>query len=85
MSELVQLAPPRRTVSLTIDGQHVEVPEGTTIYDACRQGGKTLPTLCYLETLHPVNACRVCMVEVEGSRVLVPSCSWSCSTSSPRR
>jgi predicted molibdopterin-dependent oxidoreductase YjgC len=62
-------------VSLTIDGETVQVPEGTTIYEACRQRGNTLPTLCYLDTLHPVNVCRVCVVEVEGSRVLVPSCS----------
>ena len=75
MSAFVQLSPPRRTVALTIDGKNVTVSEGTTIYDACRMHGTTIPTLCYLETLHPVNVCRVCVVEVEGSRVLVPSCS----------
>ena len=53
----------------------MQVPEGTTILEACRAQGKEIPTLCYLETLHPVNVCRVCVVEVEGSRVLVPSCS----------
>ena len=75
MTPLVQLEPLRRTVELKIDGASVQVPENTTIYDACRQVGKGIPTLCYLETLHPVNVCRVCVVEVEGSRVLVPSCS----------
>jgi predicted molibdopterin-dependent oxidoreductase YjgC len=75
MTAFVQLTPPRRMVELTIDGEKVQAPEGTTIYEACHQRGHTLPTLCYLETLHPVNACRVCVVEVEGSRVLVPSCS----------
>jgi len=75
MSQFVQLSPPPRAVELTIDGTAVKVPEGTTIYDACRQQGTTIPTLCYIETLHPVNVCRVCVVEVEGSRVLVPSCS----------
>ncbi len=75
MSTFVQMSPPIRTVELTIDGAKVQVPEGTTIYDACRKQGNTIPTLCYLETLHPVNVCRVCVVEVEGSRVLVPSCS----------
>src|SRR5579862_2395677 len=65
----------RRTVTLTIDGQSVTVPEGTTILDAAATIGERLPTLCYLETLHPVNACRVCVVEVENSRVLVPACS----------
>ena len=72
---LVQLRPPRRTVELKIDGETVQVPEGTTILEACRTRQKEIPTLCYLETLHPVNVCRVCVVEVEGSRVLVPSCS----------
>ena len=51
------------------------MPEGATLLDACRAKGIETPTLCYLETLTPVNACRVCVVEVEGSRTLVPSCS----------
>ena len=72
---LVQLRPPKRTVELKIDGETVQVPEGTTVLEACQQQGKEVPTLCYLETLHPVNVCRACVVEVEGSRVLVPSCS----------
>jgi predicted molibdopterin-dependent oxidoreductase YjgC len=75
MTPLVQLEPLRRTVELKIDDETVQVPEGTTIYEACRQRDQEIPTLCYLETLHPVNVCRVCVVEVEGSRVLVPSCS----------
>ena len=62
-------------VELKVDGTPVTVPEGATILDACRKVGREIPTLCYLETLHPVNACRVCVVELEGSRVLVPSCS----------
>jgi predicted molibdopterin-dependent oxidoreductase YjgC len=64
-----------RTVTLSVDGESVTVPEGSTILDACRALKRETPTLCYLETLHPVNACRVCVVELEGSRVLVPSCS----------
>jgi predicted molibdopterin-dependent oxidoreductase YjgC len=72
---LVQLTPPRRSVELQIDGDTVSANEGTTILEACQKRGKDIPTLCYLETLHPVNACRVCVVEVENSRVLVPSCS----------
>ena len=75
MSALVQIGSPKRPVELTIDGEMVTVPEGTSIHDACLARGKPIPTLCYLETLHPVNACRVCVVEVEGSRALVPSCS----------
>jgi predicted molibdopterin-dependent oxidoreductase YjgC len=65
----------RRTVELEIDGEQVRVPEGSTILDACKARGDDIPTLCYGETLTPVNACRVCVVEVEGSRVLVPSCA----------
>ncbi len=63
------------SVKATIDGQEVTVPEGTSILDACTQLGTDIPTFCYGPTITPANACRVCMVEVEGSRVLVPSCS----------
>src|SRR6266581_2821353 len=76
---LVQLGRPDRTpkamVSLSIDGREVSVPEGTTILGACAALGIEIPTLCYLETLRPVNVCRLCVVEVEGARVLAPSCS----------
>ena len=64
-----------RSVDLKIDGRDVRVPEGTTILDAAKTIGIETPTLCYLKTLTPVNACRVCVVEVEGSRVLVPACA----------
>jgi NADP-reducing hydrogenase subunit HndD len=64
-----------RMVPLQIDGDELQVPEGSTILQACRGRGIETPTLCYLETLTPVNVCRVCVVEVEGSRVLVPACS----------
>ena len=60
-----------RSLPLTIDGQAVSVPEGTTLLEACRVQGIATPTLCYLENLRPVNVCRVCVVEVEGSRALV--------------
>jgi predicted molibdopterin-dependent oxidoreductase YjgC len=66
---------PKRMLTATIDGQDVSVHEGTTILQACRSMEIDTPTLCYLETLTPVNVCRVCVVEVEGSRVLVPACS----------
>ncbi len=62
-------------VELTVDGSSVSIPVGSTILDACRQCGIDTPTLCYLETLTPVNACRVCVVELEGSRTLVPACA----------
>jgi predicted molibdopterin-dependent oxidoreductase YjgC len=62
-------------IEVTIDGRAVSVREGSTILDACRALEIETPTLCYADTLTPVNVCRVCVVEVEGARVLVPSCS----------
>jgi predicted molibdopterin-dependent oxidoreductase YjgC len=62
-------------IEILVDGQAASVPEGSTILDACNVVGVETPTLCFLETLTPVNACRVCVVELEGSRVLVPACA----------
>jgi predicted molibdopterin-dependent oxidoreductase YjgC len=62
-------------VALTVDGEAVRVLDGSTILDACRMLGVDTPTLCYGDTLTPVNVCRVCVVELEGSRTLVPACS----------
>ena len=61
-------------VGLTIDGREVSVPAGTTILRACQRLGIDTPTLCWGQTLTPQNACRVCVVEQEGARVLVPAC-----------
>jgi predicted molibdopterin-dependent oxidoreductase YjgC len=75
---------------ITIDGASLSVPESSTILDACREQGIETPTLCTLETLRPVNACRLCVVEVAGSRALVPACSrrveagMEIATDSPR-
>jgi predicted molibdopterin-dependent oxidoreductase YjgC len=62
-------------VSLTIDGAGVKVPGGSSVLDACSAAGVETPTICYAPNLTPVNACRVCVVEMEGSRTLVPACS----------
>jgi NADP-reducing hydrogenase subunit HndD len=72
---IVPLAPPTRLIELEVDGKPVRIPEGSTILDALRGEGVDTPTLCYADNLTPVNACRVCVVELEGSRVLVPSCA----------
>jgi NADP-reducing hydrogenase subunit HndD len=69
------IAPPRRLIDLEVDGDAVRAPEGSTILDALRMRGVDTPTLCFADNLTPVNACRVCVVELEGSRVLVPSCA----------
>jgi predicted molibdopterin-dependent oxidoreductase YjgC len=53
----------------------VTVAEGTTILQACGGRDGEIPTLCVGDTITPKNACRLCMVEVEGSRALVPACS----------
>src|ERR1700691_5933906 len=68
-------APERRTIDIKVDGQPVSVPEGSTILDAAKKLGIETPTICFLESLTPVNVCRVCVVELEGSRTLVPACS----------
>ncbi|TME02513.1 MAG: Fe-S-binding domain-containing protein [Chloroflexi bacterium] len=75
MADSVFVGMPRRMVGVSIDGRGVEVVEGSTILDACRRLEIDTPTLCQLDNLTPVNVCRVCVVEVEGSRVLVPACS----------
>jgi predicted molibdopterin-dependent oxidoreductase YjgC len=71
----VVLAAPKQMIELSVDGETVRVFEGSTILDACRMLGNEQPTLCFGDTLTPVNVCRVCVVEVEGARTLVPSCS----------
>jgi predicted molibdopterin-dependent oxidoreductase YjgC len=72
---MIPTTPPARLLSLTIDDREVEVPEGSRILDACDRLGIDTPTLCFGETLAPANVCRVCVVELEGSRMLVPACS----------
>ena len=72
---IVATAPEARLVELTIDGRSVEVPEDSTVLDACKKLGIDTPTLCYGETLAPANACRICVVELEGARTLIPACS----------
>ena len=59
---------------LTVDDIKVEVPEGTSLLDACRQAGASIPTLCYLEGVQAIGACRLCLVEVEGAKTLIASC-----------
>ncbi|MEP7059121.1 MAG: 2Fe-2S iron-sulfur cluster-binding protein [Actinomycetota bacterium] len=75
MSQPVQVEMPRKLIDIEIDGATARVPEGATILDACSAQGVDTPTMCYADNLTPVNACRVCVVEVEGARTLVPACS----------
>ena len=62
-------------IRLTVDGHDLEVEEGSTILGACTEAAIDTPTICWAPNLTPVNVCRVCVVEVEGSRALVPACS----------
>jgi len=60
-------------VELTIDGKLVQVPAGTTVYDAARVHGIAIPTLCHLQNQTPVGVCRLCVVDT-GARVLSAAC-----------
>jgi predicted molibdopterin-dependent oxidoreductase YjgC len=62
-------------IRLSVDGHELEVEEGTTLLGACTEAAIDTPTICWAPNLTPVNVCRVCVVEVEGSRALVPACS----------
>ena len=62
--------------TLIIDGMSVEFPAGQTILEVARGAGiYTIPTLCYLKDTTATGACRMCMVEVEGARTLLPACA----------
>jgi iron-only hydrogenase group A len=63
-------------VDVTINGREVSVEEGSTILEAAQKAGFHIPTLCHLKGLSPTGACRVCVVEVDGARNLVPSCAF---------
>ncbi|MDK1096990.1 MAG: 2Fe-2S iron-sulfur cluster-binding protein [Actinomycetota bacterium] len=68
------LADPR-LVEITLNGETVLAHADATILDVCRAQDVDIPTMCFLETLTPFNSCRLCVVEVAGSRTLIPSCS----------
>ena len=67
-------APSSKVKTLTIDDRLVSAREDESILDAARQNGIQIPTLCNLDGLTPVGACRLCMVEVKGSSKLFASC-----------
>ena len=62
------------TVNVKINNRNYEVPEGTTILQACKSAGIKIPTLCYLEGVSGEGSCGVCVVEVKGYRTLPRSC-----------
>lgn len=65
-------------INLTIDGQAISVPPGTTLLEAAAQLGLDVPTICYHPNLTANAICRMCVVEVEGARVLPAACVAEC-------
>jgi len=63
-------------VELTINKIKVKAEPGMTILDAAKSVGISIPTLCHMKDLFPTGACRICSVEVEGQRNLIPSCAY---------
>ncbi|MCQ3907451.1 MAG: 2Fe-2S iron-sulfur cluster-binding protein [Mycoplasmoidaceae bacterium] len=66
----------KNMINLTIDGVKVSIEEGSTILDAAKKAGIKIPTLCYLEGINGIGACRMCLVEVKGARGLVTACVY---------
>lgn len=60
--------------TLKIDGKDVAIEEGATVLDAAKEAGVHIPTLCHLEGVSDVGACRLCLVEIQGSPRLFPAC-----------
>ena len=81
----------RDTVSVTIDGFEIRVPKGTLVIRAAEMLGIQIPRFCDHPLLDPIGACRQCLVEVEGQRKPLASCTTTCTegmvahTSSPPR
>ena len=63
-------------VTLTIDGQGLTVPRGTTLLEAAQGAGVEVPHYCYHPGLSSPAMCRLCLVEVEGAPKLLPSCTY---------
>ena len=60
--------------NITINGKQYSVEDGLTILEAAKQNGISIPSLCYLKGVHQFGSCRICVVEVEGAKTLMPSC-----------
>jgi NADP-reducing hydrogenase subunit HndD len=77
-------------ITVKIDGKSISVPKDSTVLDAARAAGVYIPTLCHMDNLQSIGACRVCLVEIEGSRALQTACTYpaddgmSVRTTTPR-
>jgi NADH dehydrogenase/NADH:ubiquinone oxidoreductase subunit G len=67
-----------QTVTLTVDGEEVTVPQGTTVLEAARTIDKDIPVICYHDTTTSNGLCRICVVDVNGGRLLQPACIVAC-------
>jgi bidirectional [NiFe] hydrogenase diaphorase subunit len=65
--------------TLTIDGKQVSAEEGASVLQVCRDNGIPIPTLCHLEGVYDVGACRLCLVELKGTPKLLPACTTKVS------
>ncbi|MDR1963896.1 MAG: [FeFe] hydrogenase, group A [Planctomycetaceae bacterium] len=70
------MSTPPNTVKIEVNGRSVDAVPGETLLKTLRRVGIHVPTLCYYDGLPPSGACRICVVEVEGQRSLVPSCAF---------
>jgi len=61
-------------INLTINNKEIQVEEGTTIFDAAKHHNILIPHFCYMENVHQIGSCRICVVEVEGGKTLMASC-----------
>jgi NADH dehydrogenase/NADH:ubiquinone oxidoreductase subunit G len=67
-------------IKLTLDGQEILVEQGKTLLEAARENGKDIPTICFHEATTANALCRICVVEVEGMRLLQPACIVKATT-----
>lgn len=65
-------------ITLMIDGESVSVPQGTTILEAARMLGRSIPVICYHDATTSNGLCRICVVDVNGGRLLQPACVATC-------
>ena len=63
-------------VTIEVNNRKIEAKNGEMLLDALKRNGITVPTLCSMENLFPSGACRMCVVEIEGERTLLPSCAY---------
>ncbi len=70
------------STTLTIDGMPITIPAGATLLDAAEQAGIDIPVICYHEATSPNGLCRICVVDVDGGRVLQPACVAECQANS---